>query len=555
MIVQVFAAVLALAASTASAVEQSCTNLCLQQPPCPSGTTSVSGTVFLPNGTTPLPNVLVYVPNAPVQPFTNGVSCTIPASGSPLVWTLSNADGSFTLPNMPAGADIPLVVQSGKWRRQVVVPNVASCTDTPLPVSLSRLPKNHSEGDIPRTAVLTSSADMPECVLRKVGIDDAEFTTPAGSGRINLYKGANGAAVSQVGPPVETDLFGNLATLNQYDTTILACQGAVTTTTQPERDNFLAYVNAGGRVFAADLEYRWLYNTAPFSSTANWSVEQADPVSQAVSINTSFPAGLRMAQWMQAVGGSTTFGQVSFASALHKDTNGVVPPSLAWLTIGNPSAVMQYSFDTPVGSQPSQQCGRVVYREMHSSNLSSAGNATFPAECSASNLSAEEKAFVFSLFDVTSFIQSPMPLTVTYNGNGATSGAPPVDNTQYPAGATATVLANTGNLVRTGFSFTGWSTASDGSGTSYAATGSATFVMGSLPVTLYAKWSPSPCSLDVDGNNFVDPLTDGLLLMRAMFGLTGDAVTLGALGANANRNTWEAIRSFLNTQCGGNFSP
>ena len=36
-------------------------------------------------------------------------------------------------------------------------------------------------------------------------------------------------------------------------------------------------------------------------------------------------------------------------------------------------------------------------------------------------------------------------------------------------GATVTVLGNTGSLVKTGYTFTGWNTAANGSGTSYTA--------------------------------------------------------------------------------------
>jgi len=61
------------------------------------------------------------------------------------------------------------------------------------------------------------------------------------------------------------------------------------------------------------------------------------------------------------------------------------------------------------------------------------------------------------------------------------------------------------------------------------------------------------CSLDIDGNGSVDPLTDGLLLMRAMFGLTGDAVISGAVAANADRKSWQDIWQLLNYTCGGNF--
>jgi uncharacterized repeat protein (TIGR02543 family) len=76
---------------------------------------------------------------------------------------------------------------------------------------------------------------------------------------------------------------------------------------------------------------------------------------------------------------------------------------------------------------------------------------------------------------------------VTYDGNGGTGGSVPTDGNPYVAGATVTVLGNTGSLVKTGYTFAGWNTAANGSGTSYV--GGATFAMGSGDVTLYAKWT------------------------------------------------------------------
>ena len=64
-----------------------------------------------------------------------------------------------------------------------------------------------------------------------------------------------------------------------------------------------------------------------------------------------------------------------------------------------------------------------------------------------------------------------------------------------------------------------------------------------------------PCSLDVDGNTKVDALSDGLMLIRAMFGLTGTSVTNNAVGENAARPTWGQIQPFLNTSCGTTFAP
>lgn len=86
-----------------------------------------------------------------------------------------------------------------------------------------------------------------------------------------------------------------------------------------------------------------------------------------------------------------------------------------------------------------------------------------------------------------SFTPSAASLTVTYNGNGNTGGAVPTDsNSPYSSGNTVTVLGNTGSLVKTGKTFSGWNTKADGSGTTYTA--AQTFTI-TESTTLYAKWT------------------------------------------------------------------
>ena len=103
-------------------------------------TTSVSGTVYAPNGTDPLPNVTVYIPTTSVDPFTPGVSCPVvgaPPSGSPLVGTETDVHGNFTLLDVPVGSNIPLVIVSGRWRRQLTIPSTTACVNTPMPSSFA----------------------------------------------------------------------------------------------------------------------------------------------------------------------------------------------------------------------------------------------------------------------------------------------------------------------------------------------------------------------------------------------------------------------------------
>ena len=53
--------------------------------------------------------------------------------------------------------------------------------------------------------------------------------------------------------------------------------------------------------------------------------------------------------------------------------------------------------------------------------------------------------------------------------------------------------------------------------------------------------------LDIDGNGQIDALTDGLLIVRYMLGVTGPALISGALGPNATRPTASAIQMYLDT--------
>ncbi|RKP51415.1 hypothetical protein D7Z26_16615 [Cohnella endophytica] len=86
---------------------------------------------------------------------------------------------------------------------------------------------------------------------------------------------------------------------------------------------------------------------------------------------------------------------------------------------------------------------------------------------------------------------------VTYNGNGA-SGNAPADSSPYAQGDTVTVYGNIGTLAKTGYTFNGWNTAANGSGTSYAA--GSTFTMSTSNVTLYAMWTINTYTVSFNSN-------------------------------------------------------
>ena len=84
---------------------------------------------------------------------------------------------------------------------------------------------------------------------------------------------------------------------------------------------------------------------------------------------------------------------------------------------------------------------------------------------------------------------NPGTLTINFNGNGSTGGS--TASQQIAAGNSASL--NTNGFTRTGYAFTGWNTAADGSGTSYTdgADYTVTPATGDTAITLYAQWAPS----------------------------------------------------------------
>ena len=413
------AAARAQAVCIGSACQVSCTG---------NATTSITGTVYAPNGTDPLPNVTVYIPTTTVAPFTPGVQCvpvgTAP-SGSPLVGTVTDVNGNFELDNVPAGANVPLVIVSGRWRRQLVVPTTTSCANTALPANFAVMPQNQSQGDIPKIAVATGNVDQVECILRKVGIADSEFTDPSGGGRVNLFTGGGGpgATIDAATPSQPTLLGGTGSTLNQYDVLMLPCQGlpqvwglnlplgvTLAQEQQIELANFISFANAGGRVYSSHFNYAWMYQNPPFDSVVNWQVAQTDPTPDpgVATVNTGFTAGQTLATWLQNAGASTTPGQITISN-LRRDFSGVNPPTQSWLTLdttGNP--VMQFVFDTPIAQQGQtvNQCGRVLFNEYHVEGGNSTPSDIFPAECNRApnnspTMNPQEKLLEYMLFELT----------------------------------------------------------------------------------------------------------------------------------------------------------
>jgi hypothetical protein len=401
--------------------------------------TTISGTVYDPAGALPLYDIYVYIPNAAVDPIVPGsptcTACQAPPSGSPVLGAYTDADGHFTIQKgsgdpwgVPSGAAVPLVLQTGKWRRQVTV-NVTACQANPIPDPTTpseklRLPAKSSEGDMPLMA-FTSGCDPAECFLRQIGIDDSEFVAPGSpTGHVQFYTGqdsANGTGASAVtGGNTYADTYSwwtSSANLLKYDLIFNSCECDANDRGQGAYQAMHDYLAGGGRLFATHYYYNWFApptGPADFQSVVSWALpEQDGPPYGSFFIDTSVPKGKAYADWLQANGTTTTYGQLSVVDS-RWDMNAVTPESTRWIYNANGNeapdgstyATMVATFDTPVGADAASQCGRAAFSDIHASG--SSDDSTFPNECANADPdgshAVNQKALEFMFFDLSSCI-------------------------------------------------------------------------------------------------------------------------------------------------------
>jgi hypothetical protein len=218
--------------------------------------------------------------------------------------------------------------------------------------------------------------------------------------------------------PPATDLWATSDSLKAYDIVILSCEGGVLEPEKPanSRQALYDYASLGGRVFASHWHHIWFSGGPnPVPQVGTWRDRQ-EPMDPSVgTIDTSFPKGAALADWLVNVNASTMLGQMDIIQP--RDNIQAVDPMVArqWITVQNdrypqdPTAIQYLSFNAPLGVPDEQTCGRAVFTDLH---VSATGNdmpgQPFPTSCEARDLSSQEKAVSFMLFDLSACIQSDM---------------------------------------------------------------------------------------------------------------------------------------------------
>ena len=445
-----------------------CVGLQCQQ----SANTSISGTVYDPAGAIGIYNVFVYVPNDTLSPIADGPVCTqcqAPASGNPIASATTDALGHFTLTNAPVGANIPLVLQVGKWRRHLTIANVTAGVDNAQPDKSLRLPKKQHESspddNIPLMA-LTTGCDLAECFfLKRIGIDPSEFTASNGTGRVRLYKSTNDDGQTFPSPynasgAQNADYLWNTKTeMMKYDIIFDACECNTYSRGSSGYQNMLDYLNGGGRAFTTHYFYNFFANStqcggaggycngvSPLPTVGAWEGNQglADACGntsfsvsscsscpnvaaldsfdgRCLKIDTAIPKGKALADWYKANNAKLTNAGEAYGylglSDIREDMGKLSASLLAagtatpWLYAGDVTSnydAYYFSFNTPLGTNPATQCGRAIFSDVHLTGYGT-GGTSFPSYCGDPNSfdhDTNELALEFLFFDLSSCVQN-----------------------------------------------------------------------------------------------------------------------------------------------------
>lgn len=204
---------------------------------------------------------------------------------------------------------------------------------------------------------------------------------------------------------------------------------------------------------------------------------------------------------------------------------------------------------TPIASASSGLPVTIIVDPASSAVCSiAAGVVTFNAygSCVLDAIQAGNPTFS-PAFPVQQAINVGVPLSVTLagSGSGQVTGSvgsgiscPVACSGSLPFGTVVTLTATPTNA---GFVFTGWLG---------ACTGKATCVVTmNAPTSVSATFAPAAIGthiLDIDNNTRYDALTDGLLIIRYMLGLTGTPLTASAIGGSPGRTDPTVILTYLN---------
>ena len=202
--------------------------------------------------------------------------------------------------------------------------------------------------------------------------------------------------------------------------------------------------------------------------------------------NTFVRDGYTFAGWKDAAGTSYAAGdtiQMTADIQLTAQWNEIVKPPVTTYTVtyrgnGGTGAVIDQATYTS-GSQAQAKANTFVRDGYTFTVWNTSADGTGTSYLVNSTITITGNVTLFAQWQKNNELPN-VEFTLTYDANGGTGT---MESTKYESGSAATALES--GFTREGYTFAGWNTAKDGTGTGYSA--AATFVMNDN-VTLYAQW-------------------------------------------------------------------
>ncbi|HNC73122.1 MAG TPA: InlB B-repeat-containing protein, partial [Chitinophagales bacterium] len=262
-----------------------------------------------------------------------------------------------------------------------------------------------------------------------------------------------------------------------------------------------AYSNGANYNFLSDITLyaQWTPSggkTVTFNGNGNDGGSmspQTDSTTTPLTTNTFTRTGYTFTGWNTIAGG----GGTAYGDGANYDFSADITLYAQW-AINNYNVV--YNGNSPTsGSVPSTQNGNYntsITLSGNSGSLAKTGFAFTGWNTLASGLGTHyntSASFTIPASHTTLYAEWTPTYTLTYNGNSNTSGSAPTDaSSPYISGTSVSTLSNSGALAKTdgtfgAYTFDGWNTLANGTGTSYTAPQTNAFTI-SANTTLYAKW-------------------------------------------------------------------
>ena len=250
----------------------------------PTGFTDLSGTVLAPSTLFPIPGALVYITDGDGSPIPDEIFCYDCEDMTGKKWTLSNADGTWTIEDVPAGTH-NVITRKGFFQRQrEIVVTGAETQDVPAEhTTLPGYASDDGMDQIPNYAVLLNWYDRSEDLLAKLGMADlgSDGHFVPGTESFDAYNDEEMAS-SALGD--SSMIFASQEALDHYHMVFFPCicDHLDWGTVSAQKINMLReYVAGGGKLYGSCWASKWA--EFPFPEYIEFAGEDSQYVVGSVS--------------------------------------------------------------------------------------------------------------------------------------------------------------------------------------------------------------------------------------------------------------------------------